>query len=149
MRKQQGVTLLELMIVVVIVAILAAFGYPAYQRSVQAGNRTSVQGDLEAAAAAMKAYRSQSFSYTGAKLGAGGVFRDRSPDAGALYYTLTFDNGGSTSNTNSSSSSFIIMAIPSGPAAGTGALAINELGQRCWDKDDDTGCTPGTSGQSW
>lgn len=146
MYKEQGVTLIELMVVVVIVAILAAFGYPAYQRSVLAGNRTTVQGDLEAAAAAMGAYRSQSFSYTGAVLGATGVFRDRSPDAGVQSYQLSFADSGTTNNPGNS---FVILALPVGPAAGTGALAINELGQRCWDPSSDTTCTPGTAGQGW
>lgn len=146
MRNEKGVTLLELMIVVVIVATLAAFGYPAYQRSVLAGNRTTVQGDLEAAAAAMGTYRSQSFSYTGATLGAGGVFRDRSPDAGVQNYQLVFKDSGATNNP---SNNFIIIAVPVGPAAGTGALAINELGQRCWDPNDQAECVPGTAGQGW
>ncbi len=146
MRNEKGVTLLELMIVVVIVSILAAFGYPAYQRSVQAGNRTTVQGDLEAAAAAMGAYRAQTFSYTGATLGAAGTFRDRSPDAGVQYYQLSFKDSGATNNP---SNEFIILAVPVGPAVGTGALAINQLGQRCWDPDDDTDCVPGTAGQGW
>lgn len=148
-RKQQGVTLIELMIVVVIIATLAAFGYPAYQRSVLSGNRTTVQGDLEAAAAAMGAYRAQTFSYTGAVLGSAGVFRSRSPDAGTQYYTLTFANGGTPGLTNTTANDFTIIALPVGPAAGTGALAINNLGQRCWDKSSDTGCTPGTAGQGW
>lgn len=146
MRSERGFTLIELMIVVVIIAILAAFGYPAYQKSVEKSNRSTVQGDLEAAAAAMKAYRAQTFSYAGATLGATGTFRDRSPDAGVQYYQLSFLNGGAS---NTTASTFVIRALPVGPAAGTGALAINELGQRCWDKSDDTGCTPGTAGQSW
>lgn len=149
MLKQKGVTMIELMIVVAIVALLAAFGYPAYQKSVQAGNRTTVQGDLEAAAAAMGAYRAQTFSYTGATLGTTGVFRSRSPDAGTQHYTLTFGNGGTPGLTNTTPNEFVILALPVGPAAGTGALAINQLGQRCWDPSDDTGCVPGTANQGW
>ena len=33
-RSQRGITLLELLIVVVIVAIIASFGYPSYMRYV-------------------------------------------------------------------------------------------------------------------
>ena len=40
MRRESGFTLIELMIVVVIVAILAAVAYPSYQNSVQKGRRS-------------------------------------------------------------------------------------------------------------
>jgi len=42
-RRQSGVTLIELMVVVVVIGILAAIGYPSYQNHVRKGNRAAAQ----------------------------------------------------------------------------------------------------------
>ena len=44
--KQQGITLIELLIVVAIVGILSAIAYPAYQGYVENSRRTVAQGEL-------------------------------------------------------------------------------------------------------
>lgn len=43
-RRGYGFTLVELMIVIVIVSILAAVGYPSYRQYVIKGNRSAAQG---------------------------------------------------------------------------------------------------------
>jgi len=45
-RRQSGVTLIELMIVVAIIAIISAFAYPSYQRYVIKAKRTVAQNTL-------------------------------------------------------------------------------------------------------
>lgn len=145
-KGMKGFTLIELLVVVSIISIIAAIAYPSYRRSVEAGGRVSAQGDLEAAAGAMAAFRAQNFTYKGAELGTGGVFRDRSPDSGVTRYNLAFDNGG---DKNEGTNTFILYARPTGPAAGTGVLGINEQGQRCWDETNDVSCTPGEAGKEW
>ena len=42
-RKQGGFTLIELMVVVVVIGLLAAIGYPAYQQYVVKGKRAAAQ----------------------------------------------------------------------------------------------------------
>lgn len=44
--SQQGFTLIEIMIVVVIVGVLASIAYPNYTKYVQKGNRVEAQADL-------------------------------------------------------------------------------------------------------
>ena len=51
MKINRGFTLVELMIVVAIVAILAAIGYPSYQNSVQKSRRADGRAALQEAAA--------------------------------------------------------------------------------------------------
>jgi type IV pilus assembly protein PilE len=46
MRKQRGVTLMELMVVVVVVSILAAIAYPSYRQQVMRTNRSSAKTQL-------------------------------------------------------------------------------------------------------
>ncbi len=45
-RKMRGVTLLELMIVVVIIGILAAIAYPSYRQFVERAKRTEARALL-------------------------------------------------------------------------------------------------------
>lgn len=147
-KKNAGFTLLELMIVVVIISLVAAFGYPSYVSSIRKANISAVQGDLEAAAQAMAAFRSMNFTYANATLGATGVFRSTSPDSGTPQYDLVFANGTAT---NPTAGTFIIYARPRAGSrmAGRGALGIDQNGQRCWDPASDTTCTPGLATQRW
>lgn len=56
-RKQSGITLIELMITVGIVAILTAIAYPSYRQQVLRGNRTEGKAELlEAAQELEKCY---------------------------------------------------------------------------------------------
>jgi type IV pilus assembly protein PilE len=52
--KQRGVTLMELMAVVVIVGTLAAIAYPSYREQVRRSNRTEARVALEQTAGALE-----------------------------------------------------------------------------------------------
>lgn len=63
LRWERGFTLIELMIVVVIVAILAAIAFPSYQRYVLRSHRVEAQSVLSEAAARQERYYSQNNAY--------------------------------------------------------------------------------------
>jgi type IV pilus assembly protein PilE len=62
--QQGGFTLIELMIVVVIIGILAAIGYPAYRDYVLRSNRTEGYAALSDAAARQERFFSNNNIYT-------------------------------------------------------------------------------------
>ena len=65
MRRNEGVTLLEVMVVVVIVGILAAVAIPAYNGYVTRSRRSDAFTALETVRAAQEMYRAEQGFYAG------------------------------------------------------------------------------------
>ena len=59
LNRQQGFTLIEVMIVVLIIGILAAIAYPNYSEYVKRGNRSEGQAFLNDVSARQERYFSQ------------------------------------------------------------------------------------------
>jgi type IV pilus assembly protein PilE len=66
MKKSNGFTLIELMIVVTIIAIMASIAYPAYQDQVRASRRADCAGSLMRLAQSMERYFTTNNTYVGA-----------------------------------------------------------------------------------
>ena len=64
MKNSRGFTLIELMIVVAIVAILAAIGYPSYQKSVLKSHRADGRIALQEAASRQERLYAESNTYS-------------------------------------------------------------------------------------
>lgn len=129
-RRNTGFTLIELMIVVAIVAILAAIGYPSYQDSVRKSARAEAKSALTSGAAAMERLKAVSLSYAGATVGsaATSTVSNRSPDSGTVKYNISFAVA-STANT------FTLKAASTDAQDGDGGaveiMMINQAGQTC------------------
>jgi type IV pilus assembly protein PilE len=65
-RRQSGVTLIELLVAVGIVAILAAIAYPSYQRYVARTHRNAATACLSQYAQVMEQHYTANLSYVGA-----------------------------------------------------------------------------------
>ncbi|MFT4615539.1 MAG: type IV pilus assembly protein PilE [Bacteroidia bacterium] len=63
-RTQQGFTLIEIMIVIVVIAILAGIALPAYQGTIRKGNRSDAKAGLMEVAGRMEQNMLDRGSYT-------------------------------------------------------------------------------------
>ena len=140
-RRQDGVNLIELMIVVAIISIIAAVAYPAYTRYVADARRADCSGGLAALANAMERHYSINGSYlgaaaAGANTGAPAVFGTACPiDGGTANYNLTISAA--------TASTYTVQAAPTGPQAGDrcGTLTLTNTGVK--------GVTGAAAGNDW
>ena len=125
-KNNRGFTLIELMIVIGIIGVLAAVGYPAYTSSVKKGNRAHGIGGLLLLAGRMEEFYMNADTYVGATV-ANATSRDG-------LYTLSI--------TAQTAFAYTLTAttIPVGADTECGNLILNSLGQKtdsagngnCW-----------------
>lgn len=95
MRKQRGFSLIELMVVVAIVGIIAAFAYPSYLEQVRSSRRADCSGALTSLGSAMERFYTVNSTYLGAAAGGANtgtpaVFAGTCPvDGNTPTYNLT------------------------------------------------------------
>ncbi|KMQ73639.1 type IV pilin protein [Marinobacter subterrani] len=127
-KRQSGITLIELMIVVAIIGIIAAIALPSYNRYVENARAADAKSALMSLANAMERFHTQNMTYAGASVGsaAGAIFPDEAPlDGSAKFYDLVI--------TSQSAIAFRIEAQPKNGQGG-GTIALLSNGQRVnWD----------------
>jgi type IV pilus assembly protein PilE len=118
-----GFTLMELMIVVAIVGILAAVGFPSYQRYVTRTHRADAAGNLLQLSQYLERYFTEVGNYTGASL----PFKKSPQDGSTTHYNIDF---GSQTATD-----YIIVADPEGGQKKNdtqcAALTLSSTGAKC------------------
>ncbi|WP_163836211.1 type IV pilin protein [Spartinivicinus ruber] len=137
-KRSQGFTLVELMIVVVIVAILAAVAIPSYQEYVQKSRRADAQSELMKFAQAVERHYAKQYNYKTAEAKdnrpAPGVYVKEAPkDGDKKYYDLYI-------YVNKKGDGYNLRAVPKAdsPQKGDGALTLTSSNETCWYKDQDT-----------
>jgi type IV pilus assembly protein PilE len=131
--RQKGFTLIEVMIVVAIVGILAAIGFPSYQSYVEKTRRGQAQADLLELVQFLERRYSNRFDYRKTGGGDPDLPFDISPREGdPVAYDISFV-GTVTTNT------YTLQAAPRDVQSGDncGTMSIDEEGNRT---ANDTGC---------
>ncbi len=122
-RSQHGVTLIELMIVVVILGVIAAFAYPSYTAYVIKTNRAAAMSYMTEIAAKQEEFVLDARRYAGsiASLGIS------TPSDVAKFYTVTV-----TAFNASTPVAYSVVATPlsSSMQAADGALTLNSSGEK-------------------
>jgi len=122
MKQNKGFTLIELMIVIAIIGILAAVGYPAYTSSVKKGNRADAIDSLLSLAGRMEEYYINNDSYAGATINAAGTGTVGSNKTSDDLYTLSI--------TSATAFAYSLTATPKTADAECSTLTLNSLGQK-------------------
>ncbi|MBT8102842.1 MAG: type IV pilin protein [Gammaproteobacteria bacterium] len=128
MNNQRGFNLVELMIVVAIVGLIAAFAYPSYLEQVRKTRRADCSGALTSLGSSMERYFTVNNTYEGAGAAGGDtgtptIFSGTCPvDGGAATYNLTIDAA--------TASTYTLHAAPTGAQAGDkcGTLTLTNTG---------------------
>lgn len=127
MSKQQGFSLIELMVAVTVVGILAAVAVPSYQNFVVRGNRVAAQAFMVDIANREKQYLLDARSYTNDLAALYGVAQAASAipaDVGRSYASITIA-------VSAVPMAFTVTATPtSGQQAADGALTLDSAGAK-------------------
>jgi len=121
--SQQGITLIEVMIVVAIIGVLAAIAYPSYQQYVLKSKRTDMMSEMQNIATQIQTNKLAQGTYSNDVVaGLGGNY----PAQGNALYQVTFTPDPLTSN-------WAIVATPEAGAqmASDGTLSLDFQGTKC------------------
>lgn len=135
-RRQVGLTLIELMVVVAVLAVLSAIAYPLYTEQTRKARRADAKIALETIALAQERAYTLQGSYE-SSLGAGTLQLSTALSSGASeegYYNLAIAGGGQA---------FTVTASKTGAQDGDDDCAtftINHLGQKTATDGGSTNC---------
>ena len=125
MKNNKGFTLIELLIVIAIIGILAAVGYPAYTGAVKKGNRADGIDSLLALAGRMEEFYLNNDTYAGA------VVANAASSDGLYTLAITAQDG----------FTYLLTATPVQGDTECGNLTLTSLGVK--------GTSAGTPANCW
>ena len=128
MNKQQGFTLVELMIVLAIVGILAAIAYPSYTQHVIKGNQAAAKANLVEDAHFMSRWYAEKGSYASATLPL-----TVAPSTGTTLYNIA------ASGTTTDTFSLVATPVNGLSQAGSETISVDQDGNVLYCSQTSTG----------
>lgn len=124
-RASRGMTLLELMIVVVVIGLLGAIALPAYQSSVRKAHRAEARTALTTAAQRLERFYTENSRYDTATVGTAST-DTISPKSENEHYLVSLDVAADVRN------AYKLTATPQGAQAsdGCGKFTLDQSGKR-------------------
>ena len=136
-RRARGFTLLEVMIVAVIVAVLAAIALPAYSQYITRANRTQAKQFMQDVANREEQFLLDQRGYTGT-VGSGGLGMTPPTETSGLYTFTASASGNDCLGGALPVPGYSITATAIGPQANDGALCLDSVNNRTpadkWEK---------------
>ena len=124
--RSVGMTLIELMVVVVVIAILAAIGIPSYREYIIRANRATAQQFMLSIASRQEQFRLDARSYATAITGASPGLNLTVPAETTTRYTFSMTTDAAFPN----ATTYTITATAIGPQVSDGDLTLNHLGTK-------------------
>ncbi|WP_066803114.1 type IV pilin protein [Moraxella oblonga] len=150
MKKYQGFTVIELLMVLVILSIITAFAVPSYQEYTRKKDRAVAQQEMQKIAADLERFRGKNFTYKGFTLpnesgtapqANAPVERTVSVNGKEIYTIKVTDNAGvNIANAKADGFAWRIYAERTDPAAQAlnYDLLMTSVGERCMTQAKDT-----------
>lgn len=153
MKKMQGFTLIELMIVITIMALLAAIAIPSYDVYIRKKDLAVAQQELQKIATELERHKAKNFSYkgfspayiypTGSKEGTVNGSVVKIPASNAKYsITITVDDTGL-------GWSMIAQRADATKGAKLKELRMTSAGERCMNNAGISATSCGTNSEKW
>ena len=130
--NDRGFTLIEMMIVVAIIGVLAAIGYPSYQQYVIKTKRTDMMTEMQNIASEIESRKLAQGSYSAISAGVKTDFAIAYPRQGTQLYDVTINPDPLAPPDNTLTNKWKTTATPkSGQMANDGTLTLNYQGIKC------------------
>lgn len=147
---KKGFTLIELMIVVMVIAIIAAIAFPNYQSFVRRSDEAVAQQRIQQIATELEKYKARQFNYLNYSIESG---MDYYPTSTNAKYTFSVKDGDAPTkaltDTTATGRNWVILATPSASYPKLQQFVMTSTGLKC-KKEQGSTIDLGCSGEaSW